>query len=47
MENVINNKEELKNRMKKEIENTIKEYSIEVVKKQLEEIYMSEVIWDQ
>ena len=40
-------KEELKNRMKKEIENTIKEYSIEVVKKQLEEIYMSEVIWDQ
>ena len=47
MENVINNKEELKNRMKKEIENTIKEYSIEVVKKQLEEIYMSEVIWNQ
>lgn len=47
MENVINNKEELKNRMKKEIENTIKEYSIEVVKEQLEEIYRSEGIWNQ
>lgn len=47
MENVINNKEELKNRMKKEIENTIKEYSIEVVKEQLEDIYRSEGIWNQ
>lgn len=44
MKNVIENKEKIINKMEPKIKITIQEYSIEVVKKQLEEIYKSEGI---
>lgn len=44
MKYVIQNKEEIINKMEDNIRNTVKEYSIEVIKKQLEEIYKSEGI---
>lgn len=44
MKDVIENKEKIINKMEPKIKSTIQEYSIEVVKKQLEEIYKSEGI---
>lgn len=44
MKDVIENKENIINKMEPKIKSTIEEYSIEVVKKQLEEIYKSEGI---
>lgn len=44
MKNVINHKEKMQKEMKTDIENTIQQYSIEVVKEQLKKIYKSEGI---